>query len=215
MEAHSIEEDQLSAIAFVGNTLAPFFLQDPTKGNAGALFESFAELDICEAAAEWPFVSHEESRQCLSLMSEALHQGITEEIVWEYRRLFIGPGIKPAPPWGSVYTDRDGVVFGLSTLELRAWMRSCGLSRIEDDSKPEDHIGLMLALMAYLAQERPCFLVEFLQEHLLTWSGHFLNKLSAAANNPFYEGLARLTNASLEGIRRECALEVVYPRFYR
>ena len=36
--------------------------------------------------------------------------------MWEYRRLFVGPGHLPAPPWGSVYTDRECVIFGEATL---------------------------------------------------------------------------------------------------
>ena len=67
----------------------------------------------------------------------------------EYRRLFVGPAPKPAPPWGSVYTDRECVVFGESTLALRAWMRAQGIARLVDDKTPEDHIGLMLVLMAW------------------------------------------------------------------
>ena len=44
-------------------------------------------------------------------------------------------------------------------------------------SEPEDHIGLMLALMSYLARNQPDDLDEFLQIHLLTWSSHFLDQL--------------------------------------
>ena len=73
----------------------------------------------------------------------------------------------------------------------------------------------MLSLMAYLARNQPDDLDEFLQAHLLTWSSHFLDQLAEAADQPFYEGLARLTKASLEGIQAELALDVVYPRFYR
>ena len=38
---------------------------------------------------------------------------------------------------------------------------------------------------------------------------------TGAARHPFYEGLARLTASTLEGIRAERGLEVSYPRFYR
>ena len=40
-------------------------------------------------------------------------------------------------------------------------------------------------------------------------------QLIEAAGQPFYEGLARLTKASLEGIQAKLGLDVVYPRFYR
>ena len=60
------------AVAFAGEALAPFFLQDPVKGDAGAAFEAMAALDPAAAAAEWPFVGEDEARAALSLMEGAL-----------------------------------------------------------------------------------------------------------------------------------------------
>ena len=209
-------EDVLEAVAFVGEALAPFFLNDPVKGEAGQAFAAMAALDASAAAAEWPFADGDEALAALRLMADGLAAGAGDDaLVWEFRRLFVGPAPKPAPPWGSVYTDRECVVFGASTLELRRWMRERGIARQADDRTPEDHIGLMLALMAWIARNQPADLDEYLQKHLLTWSSHFLDQLAEAAEHPFYEGLARLTKASLEGIQAELGLDVVYPRFYR
>lgn len=206
----------MDGIAFVGETLAPFYLQDPRTGDAGPAFQAMASLDVAAAAAEWPFGEEAAVRDALGLMVGGLAEGAdADDLVWEYRRLFVGPAVKPAPPWGSVYTDRECVVFGASTLELRRWMREQGIERTTDDRTPEDHIGLMLALMAWIARNRPEALEEYLRSHLLTWSSHFLEELAGAAEHPFYQGLARLTGASLEGVRSELGIEVVYPRFYR
>ena len=207
---------ELEAVAFAGDTLAPFFLQDPRTGTAGPAFAAMAALDAGAAAAEWPFADEGEARAALGLMTGGLAGGCeADDLVWEYRRLFVGPAPKPAPPWGSVYTDRECVVFGASTLALRAWMRGRGIARLADDKTPEDHIGLMLSLMAYLARSQPEDLDEFLQAHLLTWSSHFLEQLAEAAAHPFYEGLARLAKATLEGVQQVRGLDVTYPRFYR
>ena len=215
----------LEGVAFLGNTLAPFFLQDPRTGDAGAEFAAVAALDAQAAGAEWPFAGEAQAVSCLSMMVEGLASSraageggafaADDDLMWEYRRLFIGPGAKPAPPWGSVYTDRECVVFGGTTLELRAWMSEHGVARTADEKTPEDHIGLMLALMAWLAQNQPADLSEFLSLHLLTWAGHFLDELADAAEHPFYKGLACLTKASLDGVRKTLGLEVVEPRFYR
>ena len=215
----------LEGVAFLGNTLAPFFLQDPRTGDAGAEFAAVAALDAQAAGAEWPFVGEAQAVSCLSMMVEGLAScraageggafAADYDLTWEYRRLFIGPGAKPAPPWGSVYTDRECVVFGATTLELRAWMREHGVARTADEKTPEDHIGLMLALMAWLAQNQPADLDGFLSLHFLTWAGHFLDELADAAEHPFYKGLAHLTKASLDGVRETLGLEVVEPRFYR
>lgn len=210
------EAGVLEAVAFVGEALGPFFLQDPKKGSAHAAYEAMAALDPDAAAAEWPFAEEDEALRSLRLMVSGLAAGTQDDdLMWEYRRLFIGPAPKPAPPWGSVYTDRECVVFGASTLALRAWMRAHGIERTTDDKTPEDHLGLMLELMAWIARNQPQDLDEFLRLHLLTWSSHFLEQLAGSTSHPFYEGLACLTNASLEGIRCERGLEVDYPRFYR
>lgn len=208
--------DFCGQVAFLGNTLGPFFLQDPVKGTAQGAFEAVAALDTHEAGKEWPFVSDETAARLLAMMHEGLSDGIDcDALVWEYRRLFIGPAKKPAPPWGSVYTDRECVVFGLSTLALRQWMRENGIERTTDEKTPEDHMGLMLVLLAWLAENKPELVEEYLTEHLLTWSSHFLDQLAEAAEQPFYEGLAKLSKESLEGLQNELGLVISYPRFYR
>ena len=92
---------ELEAVSFVGETLAPFFLQDPRTGTAGAAFQAVAQLRAQEAADAWPFADGAEARHALSLMVNGLADGIdADDLVWEYRRLFVGPAPKPAPPWG-------------------------------------------------------------------------------------------------------------------
>lgn len=206
-------------VSFAGGMLGPLFLNDP-KTDADAvetLIRAFAALDVSAAAAEWPFVG-EAAARALGEMRDGAHAAIEEDmdaLMWEYRRLFVGPGRKPAPPWGSVYTDRECVVFGESTLALRAWMRAHGIERLGGTADPEDHIGYLLLLMAWVAEHRPELLGEFLRDHVLTWSSHFLEQLEEAAEHAFYRGLASLARMTLEGIGETLALEVVHPRFYR
>ena len=208
-------DEMIDAIAFVGDTLSPFFLEDPKTGGVQASFSAFAALDADAAAREWPFAEAASSALALQEMVEGLADGVTDDLVWEYRALFVGPGHLVAPPWGSVYTDRECVMFGESTLELRRWMREHGLVAPEGTRTPEDHIGLLLGLMAQLAQTMPAELDGFMAQHLLTWSHHFLALMAQEAQHPFYQGLAQLTDASLEGIRASRGIQVTYPRFYR
>lgn len=206
----------MEAVAFVGSALAPFFLNDPRTGDAADSFAALAELDAVEAAADWPFADAAAAEAALALMVEGLAAGAdNDDLVWEYRRQFVGPGRFPAPPWGSVYTDRECVIFGESTLALRAWMRRAGINRTTDERTPEDHIGLMLAMLAFLAQNRPELVDEYLRDHLLTWAPHYLEVLEEATTHPFYRGLAQLTRASLEGLGAARELSVTLPRFYR
>lgn len=210
--------EPVDAIVFAGASLAPFFLNDPRTGDAADAFAALAELDVAAAAAQWPFAGDEVAavEGALAAMKEGLAAGADhDDVVWEYRRLFVGPGHLPAPPWGSVYTDRECVVFGESTLALRAWMRTVGVERLADERTPEDHIGLMLALLSFLAAERPELVDDYLRDHLLTWAPHYLEVLEEATTHPFYRGLAQLTRASLEGLGAARELSVTLPRFYR
>lgn len=210
------EDEYFERLAFLGQTLGPFYLEDPQTGNAQEAFEAIAALDATQAAKDWPFAEEQAALQALLLMQEGLAPGLaSDDLTWEYRRLFIGPNIKPTPPWGSVYTDKDCVFFGQSCLALRAWMRANGIERSTDEKTPEDHIGLLLLLMAWLANTRPELVDEFLQLHVLTWSSHFLKQLEEAAEQAFYKGLALLTKASLEGIQMEREIIVDYPKYYR
>ena len=59
-------------VAFLGNTLAPFFLQDPRTGSAEAEFAAVAALDARTAGAEWPFAGREEAARYLAMMVEGL-----------------------------------------------------------------------------------------------------------------------------------------------
>lgn len=235
------EEGTLDAIAFVGDTLGPLFYYDPAAAEVRPTYEALSGLDVEAVATEWPFVSAEDAEGALRLIvvgltrdaggevprgsatdgashegaADGTSQAVSDDLAWEYRRLFVGPAAKAAPPWGSVYTDRECVIFGASTLELRRWMRQVGIEKLNDDNEPEDHIGLMLTMLSWVATRRPDVLDEFLGAHLLTWAPHFLEGVERETTHPFFEGLARLARASLAGIRRERGIEVELPRFYR
>ena len=106
-------------------------------------------------------------------------------------------------------------MFGGTCLELRQWMREVGIERLGDEKDPEDHIGLMLLLVAWIAEHRPEVLEDCLRLHVLPWSSHLLEELEDAAEQPLYKGVARLARMSLEGMQEAFGIEVAYPRFYR
>ncbi len=209
------EDQAMDGITFIGSTLGPFFYHDPKDETVRPSFMAFSDLNPNDASQEWPYVSSEEASDALDMMVKGMKNGIDDDLVWEYRRLFVGPAAKAAPPWGSVYTDKECVVFGESTLELRQWMRRVGIERLNNDNEPEDHIGLMLMLMSWISVNRPDLIDDYLKDHLLTWSSHFLEEMEAKAKHPFYAGLARITRLSLEGIQEDRGIEVKYPRYYR
>ncbi|MEE0343331.1 MAG: Tat proofreading chaperone DmsD [Eggerthellaceae bacterium] len=219
MVSRVISEEIANQVAFIGESLGPLFTHDPKlEGSAiRALLKAFVQMDTQEAGKEWPFVEDQKAAVCIREMQEGLAPGFEDQaLYWEYRRLFVGPQKKAAPPWGSVYMDREQVIFGATTMKLHDWMRHNGVGVKKGTSdEPEDHLGTLLIMMAYIARNKPEVLVEYLRLHVLTWSSHFLELMENEAHHPFYHGLASLARLSLEGIQETLQIEVVYPRYYR
>lgn len=219
MVSRVISEEMANQVAFIGESLGPLFTHDPKlEGSAiRSLLEAFVQMDAQEAGKEWPFVEDQKAAVCIHEMQEGLAPGFEDQaLYWEYRRLFVGPQKKAAPPWGSVYMDREQVIFGSTTMRLHDWMRRNGIGVKKGTSdEPEDHLGTLLLMMAYIARNKPEVLIEYLQLHVLTWSSHFLELMQNETRHPFYHGLASLARLSLEGMQETLQIEVVYPRYYR
>ncbi len=191
------------------------FACDPVQDERSPeLFAQVAAMDVELMSSEWPFVDPGLAKPLLEEMKRGA-SGDLCELAREYRRLFVGPQALPAPPYGSVYTDRDQVVFGESTLALRAWLRRVGIAVENDEVAPEDHIGIMLQLLAWIMRTKPALTDDYLVLHVLTWAPHFLSQLEDAAAPGLYRALAQLANATLTAAQSELGLHVEEPRFYR
>lgn len=200
----------------IGETFGPLFSEDPVQGQAGPVLAAIAELDPESALEEWPFVQNR--REAAAAALSELIEGAKRprpELAEEYRRLFVGPATKVAPPWGSVYTDYEGVMFGHTALALTDFLVSNGISSQRERHLPDDHFGSLMSLLAWMTREKPGLVPRFAAEHLLTWSGHFLQRVAERSEHPLYRGAARLCDASLQGFQEELALNVRQPRFFR
>jgi len=173
----------------------------------GALFYSAPDtpdlapfLDIIrqgKLSDEWPFGNREELAGIQKQMAAGLDDGLLEA----RQRLFIGPDDFQAPAWGSVYLDREKVIFGDSTLELRWFLARNGMVMDTGLNEPEDHIGLLLWVASdFIAGARDDTLRELLEDHVLPWSGRYLELLLDHAGHPFYAALAQLAALTLNGL---------------
>lgn len=121
-----------------------------------------------------------------------------ESLSEAFQRLFVGPYALPSPPWGSVWLDRENVLFGESTLVLRQWMRENGIQFEMRQNEPEDHFGSLLLMAAWLAEKgRHTECEQLLAWHLLPWSSRFLDVFIENAGHPFYQALGELANQTL------------------
>ncbi|SUC34022.1 Twin-arginine leader-binding protein DmsD [Providencia rustigianii] len=144
---------------------------------------------------DWPYGSVEQKQAIAEKMTKA--QRDDETLDEAYQRLFIGPYALPSPPWGSVWLDKENVLFGESTLQLREWMQRNKIDIQLTQNEPEDHFGLLLMMTAWVAEHCPDKLTELLAQHILPWGFAYLNKMQEKGDSPFYVGLAELAQLTL------------------
>lgn len=171
-----------------------------------------ALLKTSDWAPLWPFATAEIKAQAAELFAQI--DEAEESAGQAYQRLFIGPYALPAPPWGSVYLDKESVVFGDSTLALRQWMRENHIEPLLTQAEPEDHIGLLLMMCAWLAENSPSLLNEFMAQHLLPWSGRYFELLQQKSEHPLYQGVALLAESTLSGWQQQLALKITSADLY-
>lgn len=202
-------QNTFQQISLYGRLLGAPFYYEPSDSRIAGVLDFFRQLTWTE---EWEIPL--EQKVCEKITA-LIKQGLKQDLMEQYQNLFIGPNELVAPPWGSVYLDPECVIFGNSLLALRDFLKRHQIAFQAQQDEPEDHIGLMLMLAAYLAETRPNLLVEFLSQHLLTWAPHFLTKLANVENHPFYQGLAQLTLIVLDDWKQKLSLSLPEVRFYR
>lgn len=216
----NIDDRVVKDIHTIAATVAPLFLHDPSLESEAVapILEALSTLNVEEFILAWPFVDKKEAKSYARSFIEGARLGVDKraELATDYRNLFVGPAQKRAPQWGSVYTDKDGVTFGATTLQLEDWIAEQGVTvSFEASDEPEDSLGILLAILAWSCKERVDLIPDLLRLHILPWSSHFLERMEAEAKHPFYRGLAGMIRLTLEGAGDTLGLEIKVPRFYR
>ena len=138
-----------------------------------------------------------------------------QSIKADFARMFRGPAHLEAAPWGSVYMDRDQVMYGWTWVELRSWMHAHGIVGAYAENDPEDNFGRLLHLGAALARARDAALCELLADHLLCWAPRFLTAVEESAKTGAYRGLARLCSATFDDLCGILGIVAAERRMYR
>ncbi|WP_145543031.1 TorD/DmsD family molecular chaperone [Yersinia frederiksenii] len=133
-----------------------------------------------------------------------------EQLEYDFSVLFEGQGEMPAPPWGSVYLDKENILMGASTLQYREFLSTLGLVNQSTIHEPEDQFGLMLlAWVCLIEQQQPTdeAAIVLLTEHLLPWAYRYLELVkNAQVEYPFYPLLAEITECYLKTLQAELGL---------
>jgi len=202
------EASQRETFAFSARVLGALFYFAPDSEQAAPLVTALTTTDWYH---DWPL-----DAELLSPVAHSLSVSADETLPEAWQRLFVGPWALPAPPWGSVWLDRESVLFGESTLALRQWMRDSGITFNVQQNEPEDHFGTLLMLAAWLSENgRDDECDQLLAWHLLPWSQRFLAEFSENARHPFYTGIAQLALMTLEDWQSRLTLPVAEKTLYR
>jgi len=196
------------ALAFSARVLGAMFYFAPDSALAEPLVAAFRDG---EWAAQWPY-----RVENVDALSAAFAADTDESLAQAWQRLFIGPDALPSPPWGSVWLDRENVLFGDSTLALRQWMRDNQIAFDVQQNEPEDHFGTLLMLAAWLVEnDRQEACDQLLAWHLLPWANRFISEFIQLADHPFFIALGQLAQQTLGHWQSHLLIPVADKKLYR
>lgn len=196
------------SFAFTARVLGALFYYAPDSPEAAPLVTGLTQTDWLHG---WPL-----DNTLLGPVADELREPGDERLRAAWQRLFVGPWALPAPPWGSVWLDRESVLFGDSTLALRQWMRDKGIAFEMAQNEPEDHFGALLLMAAWLSETgRDAERDQLLAWHLLPWSSRFLSVFIENAGHPFYRALGKLTRLTLAEWQSGLLIPVAEKPLYR
>lgn len=198
-------------IADAAAVLGTLFYRDPASDQAQP---ALSWIKSQEAGPAWAF-GQPYAAKAISAAANALEDEGLQPVHEDFNRFFVGPYKLPAPPWGSVYTDPESVIFGNETLAVRQWMRDNLVKMNLPEREPEDQFGLMLLMVSWgvrngVADEE---IQRLFEEDLLPWAFRFLELfVDAAAGgeaarrswgddvapSPFYQAVGQLARLTLE-----------------
>ncbi|MGE9289921.1 MAG: TorD/DmsD family molecular chaperone [Puniceicoccales bacterium] len=124
-----------------------------------------------------------------------------DDLKRDYARLFLGPFEIAAPPYASMYLDRERKIMGETSRKVAEQYAAAGLVPPEDHpSNAPDHIALELEFLYFLTyqavtEEDTSALgryQDFANDHLLRWAPRHAADMLRANPHPFYQALAHL-----------------------
>lgn len=162
--------------------------------------------------AQFPLALNGPSKGALKRLDQDSRKLPLQVLCDDFRQLYIGPGRMAVPPWESVFRNEERHLFDEHTLQVRATYARHGMTFVNKNKTPEDHVAIELEFMqvvterllkaldnddlqaeGILLQEQ----AEFLQDHLLKWVPDFAKCTQQFAQTAFYTELAVLLEAFL------------------
>lgn len=201
----------LDAVAAAWTVLSTAYGLEPEQTFVAALRDP-------DQLASWPYADPDTAAGVRLLVRSGTGRGpggsaeTLKELRQDHRRLFVGPRPLLAAPWESVHRSREGLVFDVHTLQVRAFYRRFGLESPLLNREPDDHIALEASFVATLAlraldaleesrtadaEDLIQAIVDFAEQHLQQWVPDLLTRVDEHARTDYHLGLAGLTRGAL------------------
>jgi len=138
----------------------------------------------------------------LCKLKKSLEENSEEDLVADHAQLMIGPFELLAPPYGSVYLEKNRKIMGDTTMEVGQFYFDCGLEVASDYNDPPDHIAVEMEFIHFLfseifkslnedkevtAENYKTKLREFLEKYYLPFSDNFAEKIKDNAETNVYK----------------------------
>lgn len=197
-------QEELQGEIFLYNLLRSVLQSEPTREMIGVL-----------QALHLP-QSEEPQAHGLMLMVSSAQRNRSRQDTWleelagEFTRVFIGP-LKPlVVPYASFYLSDSRQLMTDETIEVRRRYLDAGMAIKELYKVPDDHIGIELEFLYYLASESASLLqqgrhaeattfqamkTDFISSHMALWVPRFAEQLAEATNEDFFKGAALMLKA--------------------
>lgn len=182
----------------------------------------FAELVEQQVFEDIPYVAGNDAQNAqrrLLAWARSCDVGFSEkdyhDLRAEYTRLFVGTKRVLAPPWESVYFNKERMVFQHQTFEVRAMYAKHGLEVDLISREPDDHLAYELMFLGHLLARGVGFFeqgesgkmretlldaVSFTVCHPLSWVPQWRDTVHRHSSNDFYCGYAALVEAALRQV---------------
>ena len=114
-------DKDLATIADAFRILGALFYRAPGDPELAGVRDYLSSGGV---AVDWPWGTPTE---LVSIADDFSAVPDEAELAQQYQRLFIGPDALPAPPWASVYLDRENSLWCYSTFRLAYFFADQGI----------------------------------------------------------------------------------------
>ncbi len=181
----------------------------------GNLYQTEVTAELLPELKKVSFPDSENNEESINTFIEKLTPEELDDLAADYARTFLGAGVTDEPtayPIESVYTSKERLIMQDAYEAVLRILRKHGMRTVQEDLYP-DHIGVELEFMGFLSAETVKALdagdtakveellteqKDFLEKHLLNWTGKFLKDQQDVARTSFYKGLAGVTGNFLK-----------------